>query len=425
MPTTIEEFKEALIQFQEQDVNGNGAADERAFIGLGMNSVFSDGVAQWFGLPRGNFAMSAVDGSLENAVEGEGYIDFVEYCAELYSANVALLNEGGRWNYGANTAGNYCAAQCIYPDSLLTVSTGDPDCDYEPLPIIQAVEGIAPRMMGQSVTTANSGMAFSTTCDYEAAAAYLDWLNGETFFILLTYGMEGKTWDYTEDGTSIVKYKVGEDLTTEEEESYGDMWHYAPWAAFPQIQAGFAWDFVQEEYSSVQEALDNGEPYTRSLITIDEWKEQYAVIAPMDGIVSLQGYWSKGQHVTVGSALASIVPEKETEVIGRMEVPSAGFGKVETGQTVNVKLNGFPYMEYGVLKGTIRSISSVPASVQTATGTTIAYTVEVVFPEGMRTTYEKELPMIQQMDGTGEIITEDMRLIEQFIQPVVSLFKNR
>lgn len=46
--------------------------------------------------------------------------------------------------------------------------------------------------------------------------------------------------------------------------------------------------------------------------------------------------------MTVGSALASIVPEKETEVIGRMEVPSAGFGKVETGQTVNVKLNGFP-----------------------------------------------------------------------------------
>ena len=102
-------------------------------------------------------------------------------------------------------------------------------------------------------------------------------------------------------------------------------------------------------------------------------------------------------------------------MIGRMEVPSAGFGKVETGQTVNVKLNGFPYMEYGVLKGTIRSISSVPASVQTATGTTIAYTVEVVFPEGMRT----------QMDGTGEIITEDMRLIEQVIHPIVSLFKNR
>ena len=182
---------------------------------------------------------------------------------------------------------------------------------------------------------------------------------------------------------------------------------------------------VQRENEVAEYERTIGQLRQQLLAAIAQWKEQYAVIAPMDGIVSLQGYWSKGQHVTVGSALASIVPEKETEVIGRMEVPSAGFGKVETGQTVNVKLNGFPYMEYGVLKGTIRSISSVPASVQTATGTTIAYTVEVVFPEGMRTTYDKELPMIQQMDGTGEIITEDMRLIEQFIQPVVSLFKNR
>ena len=182
---------------------------------------------------------------------------------------------------------------------------------------------------------------------------------------------------------------------------------------------------VQRENEVAEYERSIGQLRQQLLAAIAQWKEQYAFVAPMDGIVSLQGYWSKGQHVTVGAVLASIVPEKETEVIGRMEVPSAGFGKVETGQTVNVKLNGFPYMEYGVLKGTIRSISSVPASVQTATGTTIAYTVEVVFPEGMRTTYEKELPMIQQMDGTGEIITEDMRLIEQFIQPIVSLFKNR
>ena len=33
--------------------------------------------------------------------------------------------------------------------------------------------------------------------------------------------------------------------------------------------------------------------------------------------------------------------------------------------------------------------------------------------------------MIQQMDGTAEIITEDMRLISRFVQPIVSLFKNR
>ena len=178
---------------------------------------------------------------------------------------------------------------------------------------------------------------------------------------------------------------------------------------------------VQEENEKAEyeHALD--QLRQQLLAGIAQWKEQYAVIAPAGGRVSLQSYWSRGQHVSVGSILASIVPEGKTEVLGRMQVPSSGFGRVKQGQRVNVKLNGFPYMEFGVLKGTIRSISAVP--VQTAAG--VAYTVEVVFPGELTTTYKKELPLIQQMDGTGEIITEDTRLIEQFIRPVVSLFKNR
>ena len=104
-----------------------------------------------------------------------------------------------------------------------------------------------------------------------------------------------------------------------------------------------------------------------------------------------------------------------------MQVPSSAFGKVKNGQQLNVNLNSFPYMEFGVLKGTIHSISAVP--LQTAAG--VVYTVEVIFPESLKTSYKKELPLIQQMDGTGEIITEDMRLIEQFVRPVISLFKNR
>lgn len=158
---------------------------------------------------------------------------------------------------------------------------------------------------------------------------------------------------------------------------------------------------------------------------IAQWKQQYIVEAPTAGNVTLISYWSKNQHVKVGDKLASIVPDAQTEIIGRMQVPTAGFGKVKTGQTVNVKLNGYPYMEFGVLRGTIRTISAVPEQVQTQNGQSAVYMAEVVFPEGMQSTYKKDLPLIQQMDGTGEIITEDMRLIERFIQPIISLFKNR
>ena len=158
---------------------------------------------------------------------------------------------------------------------------------------------------------------------------------------------------------------------------------------------------------------------------VAQWLEQYAVISPADGTVSLQKVWSRGQHVMVGDVIASIVPDEGDRVIGRLQVPSSGFGKVEEGQTVNVRLNGFPYMEFGVLKGVVESIPAVPQTVTTAEGNSIVYTVEVSFPDSLVTTYGKELPMVQQMDGTAEIITRDRRLIGQFIDPVLSLFKNR
>ena len=158
---------------------------------------------------------------------------------------------------------------------------------------------------------------------------------------------------------------------------------------------------------------------------VAQWLEQYAVISPADGTVSLQKVWSRGQHVMVGDVIASVVPDNGDRVIGRLQVPSSGFGKVEEGQTVNVRLNGFPYMEFGVLKGVVESIPAVPQTVTTAEGNTIVYTVEVNFPDSLVTTYGKELPMVQQMDGTAEIITRDRRLIEQFIDPVLSLFRNR
>ena len=154
---------------------------------------------------------------------------------------------------------------------------------------------------------------------------------------------------------------------------------------------------------------------------IDQWKERYLITAPYDGIVSLQNVWNKGQHVSVGDLIASVFPTGGMKVQGRLKVPSSGFGKVEVGQDVNIKLNGFPYMEYGILKGIIESISKVPENTEEG----LYYTVVVTLPNGLESTYHKTFPFIQDMDGTAEIIIEDMRLIEQFIRPIRSLFVNR
>ncbi|MBR4821871.1 MAG: HlyD family secretion protein, partial [Bacteroidales bacterium] len=88
---------------------------------------------------------------------------------------------------------------------------------------------------------------------------------------------------------------------------------------------------------------------------------------------------------------------------------------------VNIKLNGFPYLEYGILKGVVSTISSVPENGEDG----MVYTVNVALPDGLESTYHKRLPFVQDMDGSAEIVTEDRRLIEQFILPIRSLFVNR
>ena len=152
------------------------------------------------------------------------------------------------------------------------------------------------------------------------------------------------------------------------------------------------------------------------------WTEMYAIVAPFDGVVTLQDIWGPGQHVEVGDVLASVVPDMMTDVKGRMKVSSVGFGRIEMGQTVNVRLNGFPYIEFGILKGMISRISPVPEIMPDGS---ISYNVEVSFPDGLVSTYHKTFPFIQDMDGEAEIITRDQRLIEQFIEPIISLFGNR
>lgn len=152
------------------------------------------------------------------------------------------------------------------------------------------------------------------------------------------------------------------------------------------------------------------------LAQIKQWKENYIIITPIDGTISLTKFWHKNQNIIAGERIATVIPFDSTQIIGKMYIPSTGLAKVKIGQIVNIKLNGFPYMEFGILKGNLVSISSVPE--------TNGYAAEIQFPKGLISSYKTRFGFIQQMDGTGDIITKDSRLIERFIRPIKSLINN-
>ena len=139
--------------------------------------------------------------------------------------------------------------------------------------------------------------------------------------------------------------------------------------------------------------------------SIQSWKEQYLLISPAFGRVTYVNYWHNNQWVKSGERLVSIIPEDSDIITGRLYIPINGIGSVEKGQTVIIRLDSYPYMEYGMINGYINNISAVPDDEN-------KYVAEVIFPEGLTTTRNLHLPLIQQMTGEGRVVTKDMRLIE-------------
>lgn len=170
---------------------------------------------------------------------------------------------------------------------------------------------------------------------------------------------------------------------------------------------------VQLDKELHQYILDLDDSYKMLTLAIDQWKEKYLVKSPVKGRITFTSYWNINQVIKAGEILATVIPDDPSRIIVRANVPVSGLGKVKTGQEANIKLSGFPYMEYGVLKGKISILSLVPAGDY--------YIAEIDLADGLKSTYGIKLDFINDMTGTADIITENSRLIFRLIKPLRSI----
>ncbi len=166
---------------------------------------------------------------------------------------------------------------------------------------------------------------------------------------------------------------------------------------------------LQQDSSSEKRELINA--YENLKSQIDSWKQRYLLRAPITGTVSFSNYWSEKQAVKQGDEVMTIVPVHSEKIIGRLGLPMERSAKVSAGQIVNIKLAAYPSDEYGLLIGKIVRISTVPYN--------NSYSVDVEFPQGLKTSYGKELEFKQEMNGSAEIITKKRNLLQR----VFSKFK--
>jgi multidrug resistance efflux pump len=173
---------------------------------------------------------------------------------------------------------------------------------------------------------------------------------------------------------------------------------------------------LQEQHSKeVEQFEQNISDNIRTLKNqFKNWRDNYLLTSPINGTVTLTTFWSENHVVNAGERLATVVPNDSSLIICRAIVPSSGIGKVKIGQKVNIKLAGYPYMEHGMLTGEVSNVSLVPEKE--------GYFVEISLNEGMKSSYSEQLKLVQEMDGTAEIIADEMRMIYRFINPLKMLF---
>ncbi|MEO1514582.1 MAG: HlyD family efflux transporter periplasmic adaptor subunit [Bacteroidota bacterium] len=147
------------------------------------------------------------------------------------------------------------------------------------------------------------------------------------------------------------------------------------------------------------------------------WKKAYQIRAPIAGKVSLSAIWSPNQYVRAGEEMMTIVPTRGAgNIIAKAKLPTENSGKVKVGQLVNIKLDGFPYQEFGIIKASVAQISLVPEG--------SAYYLDLALPHSLITTYDRKIDFQQEMEGTADIITEDRRILQRIFDRIWNLIKN-
>ncbi|TDW49940.1 multidrug resistance efflux pump [Flavobacterium sp. 270] len=149
---------------------------------------------------------------------------------------------------------------------------------------------------------------------------------------------------------------------------------------------------------------------------IKDWELAYSLQSSVSGVVTFLQVWTENQTINVGDNVFSIIPDAKNGFVGKVKAPALNSGKIKVGQRVNIRLANFPDREFGVLYGKILNISLVPDK----DGNLL---LDVALPNGLQTSYKKQIPFQQEMKGSAEIVTEDLRLIERILYQFKSVFE--
>ncbi|AMR32035.1 secretion protein HlyD [Mucilaginibacter sp. PAMC 26640] len=168
---------------------------------------------------------------------------------------------------------------------------------------------------------------------------------------------------------------------------------------------------VLEERSKFSQALN-------SLISLaGDWQSKYVLTAPLPGRVTFAGMVQENQVLTPGHDVFYINTGND-QFFGQINVPQANLGKVRLGQEVLIKLQSYPFEEYGMLRGRISYLSDVPYQDS-------VFISEVSFRSAGKSDLKKPVHLKQGMLADAEIITQDATILQRLTRNVIKAMNSK
>ena len=149
---------------------------------------------------------------------------------------------------------------------------------------------------------------------------------------------------------------------------------------------------------------------------IKDWELNYVFRSSVKGTVSFLQIWSENQTINTGENMFAIIPSTEKGYIGKVKAVAQNSGKLQIGQKVNIRLANYPDREFGVIEGKLKTISLTPDK----EGNLL---LNIELPNGLQTSYKKQINFQQEMTGTADIVTEDLRLLERLLYQFRDVFR--
>jgi hemolysin D len=139
-----------------------------------------------------------------------------------------------------------------------------------------------------------------------------------------------------------------------------------------------------------------------------------SLTAPVAGTVQQLSVHTLGGVVTTAQSLMEIVPDDVLEVEASIENKDIGF--VEAGQEASVKIDAFPYTQYGYLKGKVVAVAndSVPDK-----KTGLVFTARIKLPSDILRVNGKAVSIMPGMQVTADIRTGKRSVASYFLSPLV------